>query len=47
MYNQIHSIEKKRIELIRTGGKFLNRIPMAHVLKSVTDTEDLIKLDIY
>ena len=34
----------KSLELIFTGGNFLNRTPMAHALRSRIDEWDLIKL---
>jgi hypothetical protein len=35
----------KSIELIGTGGKFLNRTPMVQALRSRIDTRDLMKLE--
>jgi hypothetical protein len=35
----------KSLELIGTGGNFLNRTPMAHVLRSTIDKWDFIKLE--
>jgi hypothetical protein len=35
----------KSLELIGTGGNFLNRTPMAHTLRSRIDKWDLIKLE--
>ena len=35
----------KSLELIGTGGNFLNRTPMAHALRSRIDKWDLIKLE--
>jgi hypothetical protein len=34
----------KSLELIGTGGNFLNRTPLAHALKSRIDKWDLMKL---
>ena len=36
----------KSLELIGTGGNFLNRTPMAHALRSRIDKWDLMKLAI-
>jgi hypothetical protein len=36
---------EKSLELIGTGGNFLNRTPMAHALRSRIDKWDLIKLE--
>jgi hypothetical protein len=35
----------KSLELIDTGGHFLNRTPIVHALKSRIDKWDLIKLE--
>jgi hypothetical protein len=35
----------KSIELIVTGGNFLNRTPTAHALRSNTDKWDIMKLE--
>jgi hypothetical protein len=35
----------KSLEFIGTGGNFLNRTPMAHDLKSITDKWDLMQLE--
>ena len=35
----------KSLELIGTGGNFLNRIPMVHALRSRIDKSDLMKLE--
>jgi hypothetical protein len=35
----------KSLELIGTGGNFLNRTPMAHALRSIIDKWDLMKLE--
>jgi hypothetical protein len=35
----------KSLELIGTGGNFLNRTPMAHALRSSIDKWDLRKLE--
>jgi hypothetical protein len=35
----------KSLELIDTGGNFLNRTPMAHALTSRIDKWDLMKLE--
>ena len=35
----------KSIELIDTGGNFLNRTPMAQALRSTIDKWDLVKLE--
>ena len=35
----------KNLELIGTGGSFLNRTPMAHALRSTIDKWNLIKLE--
>ena len=35
----------KSLELIGTGGNFLNRTPMAHALRSRIDKWDLMKLE--
>jgi hypothetical protein len=37
----------KSLELIVTGGNFLNRTPVAHALRSATDKWDLMKLEIF
>jgi hypothetical protein len=34
----------KNLELIGTGGNFLNRTPMAQPLRSTTDKWDLLKM---
>jgi hypothetical protein len=36
---------RKSLELIGTGGNFLNRTPIAHALRSRIDKWDLIKLE--
>jgi hypothetical protein len=36
---------RKSLEIIGTGGKFLNRTPMAHALRSTNDKWDLMKLE--
>jgi hypothetical protein len=36
---------EKNLELIGTGGNFLNRIPMAHAVRSRIDKWDLMKLE--
>jgi hypothetical protein len=36
---------EKSLELIGTGGNFLNRTPMAHALRSRIDKPDLMKLE--
>jgi hypothetical protein len=36
---------EKSLELIGIGGNFLNRIPMAHALRSRIDKWDLMKLE--
>ena len=36
---------EKSLELIGTGGNFLNIAPMAHALRSRIDKWDLIKLE--
>lgn len=41
--NLIEEKVGKSLELIGTGGNFLNRTPMAHALRSRTDKWDLIK----
>ena len=35
----------KSLELIDTGGNFINRTPMAHALRSRIDKWDLMKLE--
>jgi hypothetical protein len=35
----------KSLELIGTGGNFLNRTPVAHSLRSIIDKWDLMKLE--
>jgi hypothetical protein len=35
----------KNLEFIGTGGNFLNKIPMPHVLRSRIDKQDLMKLE--
>jgi hypothetical protein len=42
--NLIEEKMGKSLELIGTGGNFLNRTPMAHALRSRIDKWDLIKL---
>jgi hypothetical protein len=37
----------KSLELIGTGGNFLNRTQMAHALRSRIDKWDLMKLEIF
>jgi hypothetical protein len=41
--NLIEEKMRKSLELIGTGGNFLNRSPMAHVLRSQIDKWDLMK----
>jgi hypothetical protein len=44
----LHPIEEKvgkSLELIGTGGYFLNRTPMAHALRLRIDKWDLMKLE--
>jgi hypothetical protein len=41
----IEEKEGKSLELIGTGGNFLNRTPMAHALRSTIDKCDLMKLE--
>ena len=36
---------RKSLELIGTGGNFLDRTPMAHALRSKIDKWDLMKLE--
>jgi hypothetical protein len=36
---------EKRLEIIGTGGNFLNRTQMAHTLKSRIDKWDLMELE--
>jgi hypothetical protein len=43
--NLIEKKVRKSIELIGTGGNFLNRTPMAHALRPRIDKWDLIKLE--
>jgi hypothetical protein len=43
--NLIEEKVGKSLELIGTGGNFLNRTPMAHALRSRIDKLDLIKLE--
>jgi hypothetical protein len=43
--NQIEEKVGKSLELIGTGGNFLNRIPMAHTLRSRIGKLDLMKLE--
>jgi hypothetical protein len=42
--NRIDERMEKSLELISTGGNFLNRTPMAQVLKSRIDKWELMKL---
>ena len=41
----IEEKEEKGLELIGTGGNFLNRTPMAHTLRSSIHKWDLMKLE--
>jgi hypothetical protein len=43
--NLIEEKAGKSLELIGTGGYFLNRTPMAHTLRSTIDKRDLMKLE--
>jgi hypothetical protein len=43
--NLIEKKVEKSLELIGTGGHFLNRTPMVHVLKFSIDNWNLIKLE--
>jgi hypothetical protein len=43
--NLIEEKVRKSLELIVTGGNFLNRTPMAHALRSRIDKWDLMKLE--
>jgi hypothetical protein len=43
--NLIEEKVEKSLELIGIGGNFLNRIPMAHALRSRIDKWDLMKLE--
>ena len=43
--NLIEEKVRKSLELIGTGGNFLDRTPMAHALRSRNDKWDLIKLE--
>ena len=43
--NLIEEKVGKSLELIGTGGNFLNRTPMAHALRSRIDKWDLMKLE--
>ena len=43
--NLIEEKVGKSLELIGTGGNFLNRTPMAHALRSTIDKWDIIKLE--
>jgi hypothetical protein len=43
--NVIEEEVGKSLELIGTGGNFLNRTPMAHALRSTIDNWDLIKME--
>ena len=43
--NLIEEKVGKSLELIGTGGNFLNRTPMAHALRSTTDKWNLMKLE--
>jgi hypothetical protein len=43
--NLIEEKAEKSLELIGTGGNFLNRTPMAHTLGSRIDKRDLMKLE--
>lgn len=38
---------RKSLELIGTGGNFLNKTPMAHTLRSRIDKWELMKLESY
>ena len=43
--NRIEEKVGKSLELIGTGGNFLNRTPIAHALRSRIDKWDLMKLE--
>ena len=43
--NLIEEKVGKSIELVGTGGNFLNRTPMAHALRSTIDKWDLMELE--
>jgi hypothetical protein len=43
--NQIEEKVRKSLEIIGTGGNFLNRTPMAQALRSRIDKRDHIKLE--
>ena len=43
--NLIEEKVGKSLELIGTGGKFLNRTPMAHALRLIIDIWELMKLE--
>jgi hypothetical protein len=45
--NLIEEKMGKSLELIGTGGNFLNRTPMAHALRSRIDKWDLMKIEIF
>jgi len=44
-FNLIEEKVGKSLELIGTGGNFLNRIPMAHALRSRINKWDFMKLE--
>jgi hypothetical protein len=44
--NLIEEKVRKSLELIGTKGNFLNRIPLAHALRSIINKWDIIKLEI-
>jgi hypothetical protein len=43
--NLIEDKVEKILELVDSGGNFLNRTPMAHALRSRIDKWDLMKLE--
>jgi hypothetical protein len=43
--NLIEEKVGKSLELIGTGGKFLNKTPMTHALRATIDKWDLMKLE--
>jgi hypothetical protein len=43
--NLIEENMEKSLELIGTGGTFLNRTPVSHALRSTIDKWDLMKLE--
>jgi hypothetical protein len=45
--NLIEEKVRNNLELIGTGGNFLNRTPMAHALRLRIDKWDLMKLEIF